>query len=72
MGDDVTTSVLSCLRDGILLKKINHTNICLIPKIQNPEYVKDFHPISLCNMVYKIIAKFLANRLKKLLSHIIY
>jgi hypothetical protein len=41
VGPDVTAAILSCLRDGSLLKKINHTNICLIPKVQSPESVKD-------------------------------
>ena len=71
MGNDLTASILSCLKDGSLLKKINHTDICLIPKVQNPESVKNFRPISLCNVVYKIIAKVLANRLKKILPFII-
>ncbi len=71
VGPDITAAILSCLRDGSLLKKINHTNICLIPKVQNPETVKEFRPISLCNVLYKIIAKVLANRLKKILPQII-
>ena len=68
---EVVAGILSCLKDGSLLKKINHTNIYLIPKVQNPESVKDFRPISLCNVIYKIIAKVLANRLKKMLPLII-
>ncbi len=71
VGNDLTASILACLKDGSLLKKINHTHICLIPNVQNPECVKDFRPISLCNVVYKIIAKVLANRLKKILPRII-
>ena len=71
VGNDLTASILACLKDGSLLKKINHTHICLIPKVQNPESVKDFRPISLCNVVYKIIAKVLANRLRKILPRII-
>jgi hypothetical protein len=71
VGHDIIEAILSCLRDGSLLKKINHTNICLIPKVQNPETVKNFRPISLCNVLYKIIAKVLANRLKKILPQII-
>ena len=71
VGHDLTVSILSCLKDGSLLKKINHTHICLIPKVKNPESVKDFRPISLCNVIYKLIAKVLANRLKKILPDII-
>jgi hypothetical protein len=56
---------------GNLDNNINSTNIALIPKLTNPVVVSDFHPISLCNVLYKIIAKVLANRLKECLPHII-
>jgi len=49
----------------------NETNITLIPKVSMPERVKDLRPISLCNVVYKIISKVLANGLKKVLPEII-
>ena len=54
-----------------LPKSWNHTVISLIPKIQNPTNLKSYRPISLCNVVYKVISKILANRLKNVLSHCI-
>ena len=52
-------------------ESLNHTFIALIQKIKDPKRVFDFHPISLCNMVYKLIAKVLANHLKLILPHVV-
>ena len=64
IGEDVTKLTLEFLKGDGDLKKINHTDVVLIPKRRAPCTLKDFRPISLCNVVYKIVAKVLANILK--------
>lgn len=46
------------------LKEVNYKFITLIPKVKNAERIGDFISISSCNVLYKIVAKILANRLK--------
>ena len=71
IGDSVVLAVLDFLNNGNMLSDINNTNIVLIPKVQNPKSLSEFRPISLCNVIYKIISKVLANRLKQVLPQII-
>ncbi|KAL5573082.1 hypothetical protein UlMin_022679 [Ulmus minor] len=56
---------------GLPLGNINETIITLLPKIKNSTRITEFRPISLCNVLYKIISKMLANRLRKVMDHII-
>ena len=52
-------------------ESINTIFIALIPKIKDHKNVSDFRPISLCNRVYKLIAKVLVNRLKLILPYVV-
>jgi len=54
-------------RHGRLTKGINSTFIALIPKVEIPQCLSDFRPISLVNCLYKILSKVLANMLRSLL-----
>jgi hypothetical protein len=64
IGNDVVQLVRSFFQTGIMPSHINETHIALIPKKLVPLVPADYRPISLCNVIYKIIAKCLANRLK--------
>ena len=71
VSNDVTNAVLDFLNTGFMLLELNYTHIVLIPKVKSPEKISDFRPISLCNVIYKIISKVLANRLKLILPQLI-
>ncbi|XP_042965942.1 uncharacterized protein LOC122299620 [Carya illinoinensis] len=71
IGSSVSEAVLESLNTGVFPKELNHSFICLIPKKQNPTKVVDFRPISLCNVLYKLMSKAIANRLKALLPMLI-
>jgi hypothetical protein len=58
-------------RNGKLTKGINATFIALIPKVDNPQRLNDFRPISLVGSLYKILAKVLANRLRLVIGKVI-
>ena len=71
VGPEVVKCVLSSLNSGRMPCGLNETYICLIPKVKSPQKMTDFRPISLCNVVYKLISKVLANRLKGVLDVVI-
>ncbi|PNX56678.1 cysteine-rich receptor-like protein kinase [Trifolium pratense] len=58
-------------RNGKLTKGVNSTFIALIPKIDSPQGLNDFRPISLVGSLYKILAKVLANRLRIVIGSVI-
>uniref|UniRef100_A0A803PII9 Reverse transcriptase domain-containing protein n=1 Tax=Cannabis sativa TaxID=3483 RepID=A0A803PII9_CANSA len=72
-----------CSMGGVsIAQKINHcgqmmpegmqnTNIVLIPKKKNPDQMSELRPISLCNVIAKVITKVLANTMKGLMAEII-
>lgn len=56
---------------GTLLRKLNHTNLVLIPKVKCPKNMTQYRLIALCNIIYKILAKVLTNKLKKVMPKVI-
>jgi hypothetical protein len=71
LKSDVVAAVQRFFDDGIMPDQVNDTAIVLIPKKNDPEELKDFRPISLCNVLFKIVSKCLVNRLRPLLGNII-
>lgn len=71
IGDNVMTAVLHVLNHGSSIREVNEMFITLVPKIKNGQFVKDFRSISLCNVIYNLVAKVLAMRLCLVLDSVI-
>uniref|UniRef100_A0A453EYZ0 Reverse transcriptase domain-containing protein n=1 Tax=Aegilops tauschii subsp. strangulata TaxID=200361 RepID=A0A453EYZ0_AEGTS len=68
---NIIIAVREFFKTGVMPEGVNDTSIVLIPKLANPIKLSDFRPISLCNVVYKVVSKCLVNRLMPLLDDII-
>ncbi|KAA3478112.1 reverse transcriptase [Gossypium australe] len=68
VGTDVSKYCLAILNGQFELEDINKTRLVLIPKVDKPINMTQFRPISLCNVLYKIIAKVLVNCMSDMLG----
>ena len=57
--------------NSVFPRGCNASFLALIPKVADPQYLNDYRPISLIGCMYKIVAKLLAKRLKRVLPTII-
>lgn len=51
--------------------QVNSTHVVLIPKVPEPQDMTQLRAIRLCNIIYRIGAKVVANRLKLVLEFVI-
>ena len=68
LGKDFVTAVQSFFLFGFLPSGINATILSLIPKTEAALTMKDYRPIACCNLLYKVISKILARRLREILT----
>ncbi|XP_050386206.1 uncharacterized protein LOC126802601 [Argentina anserina] len=50
---------------------LNHTIITLVPKVEGPQHMVNFRPISLCTTIYKVISKIIVARIRPLMMNLI-
>lgn len=71
VGQKTVEECLEILNNNKSIRDWNNMNIVLVPKNSNPRKVEDCRPISLCNVNYKIMTKFIPNQLNWVLKNII-
>ena len=71
VGEDFWKYVMKSFSSGYIDDKIAETLLVLIPKENNPTRLKNFQPISLCNVIFKVITMVLVNRIRPFLDDLI-
>ncbi|KAL1189749.1 putative mitochondrial protein [Cardamine amara subsp. amara] len=71
VGLRVIKDVKKFFETAVLPHEWNFTQLCLLPKKVNPKCMKDLRPISLCSVMYKIVSRVMASRLKCFLPEIV-
>lgn len=71
VGPDIIKLVKDFFAEGSIPEGLNETNLILIPKKKCPTKMSELRPISLCNVLIKIITKALVNRMKGMLDTVI-
>lgn len=71
VGDSISYACTDMLLYGMFAASLNDIALVLIPIKSEPESISDLHPITLYNVVFKIVTKMIANRLRILLPSIV-
>lgn len=72
IADDVFISVLAFFCEEELPRGIIAILVVLLPKIAHHQDFSHFRPISVCNVINKIISRILADRLAQILPKIVF
>ena len=71
MGRDLLAVIAMTKHHGFMSGDLKSTFIFLIPKKDMLEHFYDFRPIDSCNLVYKMVTKIIANRIKPKLFEVV-
>ncbi|GKV16405.1 hypothetical protein SLEP1_g27052 [Rubroshorea leprosula] len=75
MWEDIKSDVVEFVQEfhehGQIAKGSNASFLVLIPKVENPQNIEEYRPISLIGVMYKILANLLANRLRRVIDKVI-
>lgn len=71
MRADVVRFCKNFFSNGAIPEGLNCSLVCLIPKVKNPQQMTELRPISLCNVLMRILSKVMTNKMKPYLQSII-
>ena len=69
--DDLISVIKSFYTANIMPRYMSHACLVLLPKVEHPNRLKDYRPISLSNFINKIISKIMSTRLSSVLPSMV-
>lgn len=69
--DSIKVEVKRVFAEKKIPDYLNKTYIDFIPKMQGPETIGNYKPISPCNTIYKVVTKIIVAKLRPLLSKLV-
>lgn len=70
-GPAILNEVSEFFATGRMKPGRSRSNLVLVPKSENANTVTQFRPISVCNIIYKIISKIISSRMKPFIASLI-
>lgn len=71
IGSSLHNFICSCFQPPDRIHEVNQTLLILIPKCDDVVRVSQFRLIPLCNVVYKVITKIVAQRLRPVMPYVV-
>lgn len=71
LGTSIFQFVQRVFQNPLLIREVNQTLISLIPKQEDISKASQFRPIALYNVIYKVVTKVVANRIRPILPYMI-
>lgn len=71
LGKEVCKAVKEFILNGQLLQAVNHMILALLPKVEVLNTMKDFLPISCCNVIYKCITNIIVTMMAPSLHNLV-
>lgn len=71
VGESVMAVINRIFSTGNVPQGMNKALLCLISKVKELEYFSQLRPISLCNVLMKLVTKIVANRLQPLMHKLV-
>jgi hypothetical protein len=71
MSVEITSIIQNAFKEGQTPQFLMHCHLVLTPKVEHPTKLRDFRPLSVCSVYYRLLSKLITKIIKSVLSSLI-